>query len=336
MQKGWQRATTLQRLGASVHRYSPHHYEPYALFRPEWWLLRLTRGRYLPRKVLEFNAVIAQEILSQKPDVIWIEKNWFLLPATLQKLRSQLPRTVFVNYQTDNPFGLRKSEFWRIFIDTLPQYDVCFVMRDEDLIRFKRHGARQVKLAHYGFFEDIFHPYPLAEIPEHYRHEVVFIGTALDHRTQTVAQLLEQGVPLHIYGNNWARFPVHRQYRAHFHGQANEEYAQIVSGSKIALGFVSSSNLDVYTDRSIEIPACQGFFLGERTPKHQNLYREGQEAEFFESAHECLDKIRYYLEHAEAREKIAAAGYHRCINSNYSMTRFMAECLDEIRKLQLW
>ena len=87
------------------------------------------------------------------------------------------------------------------------------------------------------------------------------------------------------------------------------------------------------TSRSVEIPACRGFMLAERTKRHLDLFREGREAIFFSSPEELLSIAKKYLSADAAREKIAAAGWERCQNSGYDMKTQMAKMLETISSL---
>src|SRR5262249_32018444 len=123
-------------------------------------------------------------------------------------------------------------------------------------------------------------------------------------------------------------------HKKHFReGVLGHVYANVLRESRVNLGFVSSSNLDEYTMRTFEIPACGAFMLAERTPTHLELFREGVEAEFFDSVSECAEKIRFYLRKEETRRRIADAGYRRCLADDYSLKGRMTEVLKKIESL---
>lgn len=89
-------------------------------------------------------------------------------------------------------------------------------------------------------------------------------------------------------------------------------------------------NFDQQTTRSVEIPACQGFMLAERTQEHLNLFEENKEACYFSLNEELLEKCRYYLQHEDERMCIAKAGRQRCIDSGYSYKKRIEAVLMEM------
>src|ERR1035438_5518630 len=98
------------------------------------------------------------------------------------------------------------------------------------------------------------------------------------------------------------------------------------------LNILPKWNRDEETTRSIEIPACGGFMLAERTPKHLEYFVEGQEAEFYCDFPELLEKVRFYLRADERRMEIADSGRDRCIRSGYSYRDRIASVLDYLEK----
>jgi spore maturation protein CgeB len=268
-----------------------------------------------------------------QPDVVWLEKPLMLLPDWLQTAREAAPKASFVCFQDDDPFGSRVGEqlSWRHFVEAIPIYDLHFVKKQVNVEEFLAKGARRVSLFMHGVYAPWFHPRRHATGG----HDVLFVGTPLDHRVGYIDYLLSAGaIPVHVHGNSWRRTSVYWRHRRHFHPEvAADAYGHLLSASRICLGFVSSSNRDEYSMRSFEIPGSCSFLLAQRTPAHESLFEEGSEAEFFDSPEECAEKCNYYLRNDTARQRVAQRGYDRCVRSDYFLPSRIADALREIKTL---
>ena len=126
-------------------------------------------------------------------------------------------------------------------------------------------------------------------------------------------RLMERGVPLRIYGRRWQKAPEYPKLRpnvvlGHLEGY---DYVKAVRGATIAIGLLSKGNVDLHTTRSLEIPAIGTLFCAERTSDHLAMYKEGEEAVFFDSPDECADLCLSLLEQPDRIAKIAEAGRKR-------------------------
>jgi spore maturation protein CgeB len=327
-----QRFETLGRLGCRMQGFDTEPLERRSL--AERAAGRLRGSAFGERALRRFEDGFLAHVRGVRPDVVWIERGVLARPDVLREARHLVPRAVFVSYQVDNPFGTRAHErpLWTRFIESIPEYDVHFVLRRADLESYRVGGAQAVELTRHHYLPGLHAPQSTAAVSPERRHDVVFVGTAVDTRIRRIGRLMaERSLDVHVYGGLWGRHPVRYRHPSRFHGRVDgEHYAALVAGSRIALGYVSASNRDEYTHRSIEIPACGGFFLGERTATHAALYEEGAEAEFFETDRECLDKIRYYLAHEADRRRIAEAGHRRCLRSRLACADVMTDVLAAI------
>ena len=124
--------------------------------------------------------------------------------------------------------------------------------------------------------------------------------------------LARNGVAVQIIGNDWQGWrDAHPLVSIKSEGIYGEDYPKAICATKINLCFLRKLNRDLQTTRSVEIPACGGFMLAERTDQHLALFEEAIEAEFFSSKEELLSKVQYYLDHDLEAKRIAAAGRQR-------------------------
>ena len=64
-----------------------------------------------------------------------------------------------------------------------------------------------------------------------------------------------------------------------------------------------------------------------KLPWSQKCPISGKEAAYFDGPEELKEKVDYYLGHDEERQRIAKAGYERCIKSNYRYEDMAREVL---------
>jgi spore maturation protein CgeB len=99
---------------------------------------------------------------------------------------------------------------------------------------------------------------------------------------------------------------------------------------EIALHFLRHGNRDEQDSRTFEIPACKIFMIAEKSLLHLQLFKENEEAVFFETKEELLEKVKFYRDNNEERERIAKNGYTRCISSGYDHRTRMEKVVQKI------
>jgi spore maturation protein CgeB len=260
-------------------------------------------------------------------DVVWIEKGTAIWPRTLRALKAKNPKPVhLVHFNPDDPFG-HFDKGWGLFLKTIPLYDVHFVSRVPNVAEYKARGAKVVFDYDRSFSKLLHRPLQLdaAEQAE-FSTQVGFVGSYAPDRAAMIAYLIENDIPVAVYGNGWENKPHWQVIAPHFRskGRMGEAYVKMLNGMHIALHFLRRENRDEQDSRSFEIPACGVFMLAERSPKHESFFQENEEAVFFDTKEELLEKVRFYIKNPEKVSAIAHKGYLRAIHSGYDHHSRMA------------
>jgi spore maturation protein CgeB len=284
-----------------------------------------------PKEQCGENSVLINTLREVNSDIIWIEKGLTIWPITLKTIKKLRTHAMLISFSPDdmmNPYN--QSHY---YIKCIPLYDLHVTTKTYNVSELLNLGAFNVEFMPNGYDPHTHRPMSLSRDDiRMYGADVSFVGTFEEDRAKSMTYLAEHGIRIRIWGDGWQKLK-RRHPNLHIEGKAvyGDEYAKVLCATKINLGFLRKVNRDKQTTRSIEIPACGAFMLGERSDEHLELFKEGVEAEFFSDNEELLQKTIYYLKHEEERIRIAGNGRERCINSGYSYQERLAKVLDHCR-----
>lgn len=277
---------------------------------------RLAAGPLVDR----LNRDLLRLARTEKPDILWADKLLSMRPKTLDRMRAMGIATV--SYMIDNPFGPRQDPGWRLYMKDIPHYDLHVVQRDKNILDYRQRGARDIIKIQTAYEPTIHFPPPAEWSDANRNREVSFVGTPYDDRPATLKKLSELNefqVVISGHPGVWKRDLGPEAFaRLYREGELfQQQYREAIWRSKINLSFITHSNLDEFVHKSFEIAGCGGFLLAERSEGHLQRFREDEEAVFFSSYDELVQKIRRYLPDEEARRRIAAAGQARALRDGY-------------------
>lgn len=275
---------------------------------------------------------IGRELLAElgdaRFDVIWVDNGEWIGRSLAEALKQRT--RYLLNHNLDNPFSIRDGWRWRLFLDSLPVYDLFVTPRQSSRVAALAKGAKRAITLMFTADEVVHrHVTQSAEDRVTFGSEVAFVGTWMPERGPFVQRLIERKVPLRILGPRWAKAPEYPALAPHIttYTLLDEHYIKAISGAKIALGLLSLGNQDLHTTRSLEIPAIGSLLCAPRTADHEALYQDGVEAVFFDSPDECADRCLALLADPARRLAISEAGHARALHNRRFNEPFCAEVL---------
>jgi spore maturation protein CgeB len=277
------------------------------------------------------NRTILRRLKERAYDILWVDKGQFIRPDTLRKARKISPGIIIVFYSPDDMTG-NKANQTQAFLDDLPLLDYFVTTKSYCVNELKALGCRQVILTGNAFDQATHRPMEISrEERQRIGGAVGFVGQYEEDRGRQMIALAQAGVPVRVWGYTWEKCPERPECLTLENRPLwAEDYSKAICAFDINLCFLRKANRDLQTTRSVEIPACGAFMLGERSSEHLELFEEGKEAEFFDTTEELIDKTKYYLAHDAIRRKIAQAGRERCLKSGYSNHDRMRSVLEQM------
>jgi hypothetical protein len=282
----------------------------------------LTYRTLLTPGVFALNREILARAERFRPEVVWLEKATHVFPRTFRRLCRD-PSRLLVYHNTDD-WRLKGNwihrTHWRFLRRTIREYDLHITSNLWNVDEFRAAGFPRVVHMELAANPAVRDP---GELPEPERRRlgapVGFIGHWEPVTERRLLHLVRHGVPVKIYGGGWddAEAQPELAQAVQHRFVMGDEYARAIVSFDVNLGIVSKWNRNHTASRTFQIPALGAFLLHERNDVVTRYFKEGVEAEFFDTDDELLEKCRHYLARPDERRRVAEAGRRRCFESGY-------------------
>lgn len=301
------RVAALRRLGCRVDLIDPRACFGHSAF-AEMWIWRC--GSFGMESLVR--RYVLSRLRRERYDICIVNHGELVGPSLLHELRGRVG--AILNFNLDNPFVGRDNRRWRLFWHAARHYDLIATPRATSAEAGERAGLPMARF--FQTADEVVHRPRVGGIAldRRLRTDVAFVGTWFPERGAFITQLLDAGLNVRIFGPNWHKSPEFARLKSvvAMSGPLDDRaYVAALRGSRILLGLLSAGNEDQHTTRSMEVPAVGSLLCARRTDEHRQLYREGEEAVFWDDAGECARHCRDLLANPERLAAIAAAGARR-------------------------
>ena len=309
-------ARAFRRLGHLVQIVDEDRYSPAFL----GFIPRLIRKAIRPVSVREFNREILRQCESFEPHFVLVCKGTMVAPWALLQLKQK--GRYLMNFYPDVSFMCHGP----LIPQCLPIYDHIFTTKTFGIADMKSQlNVTNSEFIPHGFDPDLHRLMTISsEDMERFGVDASFIGTWSPKKTAFLAELAKTlpGIHLRVWGSQWEKADS-PSLKPHIAGVTvtGDIFPFMLQCTKINIAILSearagASSGDLITSRTFHIPASGGFMLHERTDELLEYYNEGEEVACFSTPEEMAEKVKYYLDHEDERERIRLAGHRRCVAEN--------------------
>lgn len=246
----------------------------------------------LTRLATNIQKRLFAELNGQYFDLIWVFKGMELIPQTIKTLKKQTTR--LINFNPDNPFIFSgKGSGNTNITQSIHLYDEYFTYDHEVKSRIELEFDIKCTLVPFGFDNEVISNEELNEVEE--IKAVCFVGNPDAFRTKIIQEILDIGLPLHVYGHDWQKHLKHPNLTSH--GAVYEkDYYKTLRKYRVQLNIMRVHNLDSHNMRSIEVPGCGGIMLAPRTNDHVRFFEEEKEVFLFKDIRDLKIKSKNILD----------------------------------------
>ncbi|MBN9386612.1 MAG: glycosyltransferase family 1 protein [Chloroflexi bacterium] len=284
----------------------------------------IRRRKGVPVPSLRFNKdwlrlVVLAQIKTTRPDVLYVQDPWsFYNLGLLKEVRPYVKLLVCQHASTLPPADYFKG--FDLVVSSLPN----------QIEFFRSQGLKSEYLA-IGFEPRVLKI--LGEVKQQY--QVVHIGgyKGVHEARADLLEKVARACEIQFWGYGIENLPPGSPIREQFNGEAWAlDMYRTKAASRITLTFHSTAS-GVYANNMslFETTGVGSLLLTDNKKNLGDLFEIGKEVIAYENADDCIEKIRYYLDHENERAAIAANGQKRTLKEHTYFHR-MQQLLDILKK----
>lgn len=270
----------------------------------------------LTRLQINIQKHLLAELNGQDFDLIWVFKGMELTPPTLITLKKHTTR--LINFNPDNPFIFSgKGSGNKNITRSIHLFDEHFTYDYEVKARIESEFRMKCTLVPFGFDNEVISNDEFNEVEE--VKAVCFVGNPDAYRSKILQEILNHGLPLHVYGHDWHKHLKHSNLT--IHGAVYEkDYYKTLRKYRVQLNIMRVHNLNSHNMRSIEVPGCGGIMLAPRTKDHEAFFAEGKEAFYYNDVKDLVAQAAKILGLDDFNANSLRTKASSRVESNYSYT----------------
>ena len=249
-------------------------------------------------------------------------------------------------------FSLYTDQFEPSVVKKLQDYTktFCFFHDDNWRVDYSRYWARyfsyfstpdvrgQDKYHEVGLLNSIYFPFGCNEhifykqdIPKQY--DVSFVGGWHPYREWLIERIRKAGINVQVAGHRWPNGEIDQdgmvrlfnesRINLNLSNSASWDVRYLASSPRAFLNRMrSKKNIEQMKARMFEVSGCGSFQLTYYVEGLANCYDIDREIGVYSDSDDLIEKVQFYLAHAQLRETIAVAGHRRTLEEHTFANRF--------------
>jgi spore maturation protein CgeB len=240
-------------------------------------------------------------------------------PLVVEKLREYTKTLCFFH---DDTWRVEYSRYWAQHFDFFTTPDVHGEMK------YREIGLHNAIHFPFGCNEQIFRK---MDVPK--KFDVSFVGGWHPYRKWLIKRLEKNGIDVEVLGHHWPNGEIDQdgmvrvfnesRINLNLSNSAPWDVRYLMSSPRGLINRLhSKKNIEQLKARIFEVNGCGSFQLSYYVEGLESCYDINREIGVYTDPDDLVEKVKFYLAHAELRESIAAAGLARTLHEHTFNQRF--------------